>query len=37
MLYEVHAQIAEMLRKTLNMSKKDTQTLEIHSEFIALW
>jgi hypothetical protein len=37
LLYEVHSQLAEMLRKTRNMSKKGVQTLEIHREFIALW
>jgi hypothetical protein len=35
-LCEVSSQLAEMLRKTTNLSKKDPQTLQIHRGFIAL-
>jgi hypothetical protein len=36
-LCEVSSQLAQMLRITTNMSKKDVQTLKVHSEFIASW
>jgi hypothetical protein len=36
LLCEVHPQLEKMLRKTINLSKKDAQTLKIHRGFIAL-